>query len=177
MIPSFYMSTPLISTPEAAIQNLWACPASRRSGSIPRKLAGVTESRPSGNDPLPMTETGYRSHFGSSADVDAEGGPVEFVRAWLKCDDQLPEWKARAGRTPPALAVLNFSVRRSLSPAHHRSDVQPRTRRRRGLSSSGFAQITNAGHLAGTGDLNENVSAISGKSSHLEGLAPNNRDF
>jgi hypothetical protein len=43
---------------------------------------------------LPMTETGYRSHFGSSADIDAEGGPVAFVRAWLECDAQLPEWKA-----------------------------------------------------------------------------------
>jgi hypothetical protein len=28
--------------------------------------------------PLPMTETGYRSWFGAPADVDAEGGPVEF---------------------------------------------------------------------------------------------------
>lgn len=28
--------------------------------------------------PLPMTETGYRSHFGSPADVDAEGGACRF---------------------------------------------------------------------------------------------------
>jgi hypothetical protein len=43
--------------------------------------------------PLPMTETGYRSHFGSPVDIDAEGGPVAFVRAWLECDARLPAWK------------------------------------------------------------------------------------
>jgi len=30
--------------------------------------------------PLPMTETGYHSHFGAPADVDAEGGSVGFSR-------------------------------------------------------------------------------------------------
>jgi hypothetical protein len=44
--------------------------------------------------PLPMTETGYRSHFCAPADIDAEGGPVDFVRAWLDHDARLPEWKA-----------------------------------------------------------------------------------
>lgn len=43
--------------------------------------------------PLPMTETGYRSHFGSADDVDAEGGPVAFVRASLEHAAQSPEWK------------------------------------------------------------------------------------
>jgi hypothetical protein len=44
--------------------------------------------------PLPMTETGYRSHFGSADDVAAEGGPVAFVRAWLEHAAQSPAWKA-----------------------------------------------------------------------------------
>ena len=43
---------------------------------------------------LPMTETGYLSHFGAPADVDAEGGPVAFVRAWLDHEAQSPAWKA-----------------------------------------------------------------------------------
>lgn len=47
--------------------------------------------------PLPMTETGYRSHFGAPADVHAEGGPVDFVRAWLDYDAQSPAWKAATG--------------------------------------------------------------------------------
>jgi hypothetical protein len=44
--------------------------------------------------PLPMTETGYRSWFGAPADVDAEGGPVAFVRAWLDHDARSPAWRA-----------------------------------------------------------------------------------
>jgi hypothetical protein len=46
------------------------------------------------NAPLPMTETGYRSHFCAPADIDTEGGPVAFVRAWLECEARSPEWKA-----------------------------------------------------------------------------------
>jgi hypothetical protein len=42
--------------------------------------------------PLPMTETGYRSHFCAPADIDAEGGPVDFVRAWLDHDARSPTW-------------------------------------------------------------------------------------
>ena len=43
---------------------------------------------------LPMTETGYLSHFGAPAEMDAEGGPVAFVRAWLDHEAQSPAWKA-----------------------------------------------------------------------------------
>ena len=32
---------------------------------------------------LPITETGYRSHFTTPATVAALGGPVAFVLAWL----------------------------------------------------------------------------------------------
>jgi hypothetical protein len=45
-------------------------------------------------EPLPMTETGYRSWFGAPADVDAEGAPVEFVRLWLEHDARSDLWKA-----------------------------------------------------------------------------------
>jgi hypothetical protein len=43
--------------------------------------------------PLPMTETGYRSWFGAPADVDAEGGPVAFVCAWLDHEARSPAWQ------------------------------------------------------------------------------------
>jgi hypothetical protein len=45
--------------------------------------------------PLPMTETGYRSHFSGAPLIDEEGGPVAFVRIWLDQAAQTPEWKAQ----------------------------------------------------------------------------------
>lgn len=41
-----------------------------------------------------MTETGYRYHFGSPADMDAEGGPIAFVRAW-RGEARSPDWRGR----------------------------------------------------------------------------------
>lgn len=34
--------------------------------------------------PLPITETGYLSHFLSEDDLEAAGGPAAFFRAWLE---------------------------------------------------------------------------------------------
>jgi len=45
--------------------------------------------------PLPVTETGYRSHFCHRSDVEAHGGPVGFAIAWLDNEADTPEWKAR----------------------------------------------------------------------------------
>jgi hypothetical protein len=42
---------------------------------------------------LPMTETGYRSHFVQRANVDAYGGPVEYVNAWLEEAAMSADWK------------------------------------------------------------------------------------
>ena len=36
--------------------------------------------------PLPMTETGYRSHFTQASAIAEAGGPVAFVEAWLAAD-------------------------------------------------------------------------------------------
>jgi hypothetical protein len=44
--------------------------------------------------PLPITETGYRSHFTSPDAVAAYGGPVAFVEAWLETESQAPGWRA-----------------------------------------------------------------------------------
>lgn len=38
--------------------------------------------RPKGR-PVPITDTGYLSHFLDEADLKAAGGPVAFFRAWL----------------------------------------------------------------------------------------------
>lgn len=44
--------------------------------------------------PLPITETGYRSHFCPAAAIDDEGGPVAYVLAWLDDAAASPRWKA-----------------------------------------------------------------------------------
>jgi hypothetical protein len=43
--------------------------------------------------PLPITETGYRSHFTSPDVIAAEGGPVAFALAWLDAEARNPAWK------------------------------------------------------------------------------------
>lgn len=44
---------------------------------------------------LPITETGYRSHFLSEAEVAELGGPLGYVRAWLDAEAATPEWQAQ----------------------------------------------------------------------------------
>lgn len=43
--------------------------------------------------PLPMTETGYRSHFTPAKVIEERGGPVAFVLGWLDAAAQSPKWK------------------------------------------------------------------------------------
>jgi len=45
--------------------------------------------------PLPVTETGYRSHFIPAKFIEDEGGPVAFVRGWLDEVAKSPKWKER----------------------------------------------------------------------------------
>lgn len=45
--------------------------------------------------PLPITETGYRSHFHQPGTVEANGGDVVAqVIAWLDEEAASPEWEA-----------------------------------------------------------------------------------
>lgn len=46
--------------------------------------------------PLPITETGYKSHFTGAEAIDARGGPVAFTLAWLDHAARSPEWAERA---------------------------------------------------------------------------------
>jgi hypothetical protein len=41
------------------------------------------EIRSEGKRPLPITDTGYLSHFAAPADVDAMGGAAAYVQVWL----------------------------------------------------------------------------------------------
>ncbi len=45
--------------------------------------------------PLPMSETGYRSHFCFTEDIVAEGGPIAYTVAWLDHAAEAPAWKAQ----------------------------------------------------------------------------------
>ncbi|MCR2832404.1 hypothetical protein [Parerythrobacter lacustris] len=46
--------------------------------------------------PLPVTGTGYRSHFTSCAEVEANGGAASFVQHWLDHEAKSSAWKAQA---------------------------------------------------------------------------------
>lgn len=41
---------------------------------------------------LPVTETGYRSHFIPIGTVVHEGGPVAYVTAWLEFEVERTRW-------------------------------------------------------------------------------------
>lgn len=45
------------------------------------------------NAMLPVTETGYRSHFVPHAEVIEAGGAIAYVRDWLDDAAQSPAWK------------------------------------------------------------------------------------
>ena len=50
--------------------------------------------------PLPITETGYRSHFHPCGTVEANGGDVMAqVMAWLDEEAVKPEWLAYAAKS------------------------------------------------------------------------------
>jgi hypothetical protein len=56
--------------------------------------------------PLPITETGYRSHFTSPDAVAACGGPVAFVEAWLETESQAPDWRIEEQARRQAFTLL-----------------------------------------------------------------------
>lgn len=44
---------------------------------------------------IPITETGYKSHFLHEGFIIEAGGAVAYVKAWLDEASQSPEWKAQ----------------------------------------------------------------------------------
>jgi len=73
----------------------------------PSSFAGTAhlKIRAKHGQPLPITETGFRSHFTSPADVDHLGGPVAYVEAWLNAMAETKAWK-RAERDGVQLALF-----------------------------------------------------------------------
>ncbi len=50
------------------------------------------ELRTENKAPLPVTETGYRSHFMNNGAVAHHGGAVAFVTAWLDHEAKRTDW-------------------------------------------------------------------------------------
>lgn len=48
--------------------------------------------------PLPITQTGYRSHFLARRIVEEAGGPVAYVRGWLDESARDPAWRKALDR-------------------------------------------------------------------------------
>lgn len=46
------------------------------------------------DQPLPITETGYKSHFIANKILLEYGGPLELVKALLEQEAKKPVWKA-----------------------------------------------------------------------------------
>jgi hypothetical protein len=44
---------------------------------------------------LPITETGYRSHFIDRQEQRLAGGPLQFVKSWLLREERSKEWVKR----------------------------------------------------------------------------------
>lgn len=44
--------------------------------------------------PLPITETGYRSHFTTAETVAAYGGPLGLISNWLEEEAKTQAWKS-----------------------------------------------------------------------------------
>lgn len=45
--------------------------------------------------PVPITETGYKSHIFPSGGLDGYASAVEYVRAWLDHEAKTKAWKAQ----------------------------------------------------------------------------------
>ena len=65
------------------------------NGTTPRLPSHLAiESLEPKRAPLPITETGFRSHFPPLASVEERGGPVAYVLAWLDEEAKSKKWIA-----------------------------------------------------------------------------------
>jgi hypothetical protein len=63
----------------------------------PRAFWGIIahlEIQSEGRVPIPITNTGYRSHFCNKVDVEEYGWPMQFINAWLEQESSSSDWKS-----------------------------------------------------------------------------------
>lgn len=58
----------------------------------------IQVTAPERDAPLPITETGYRSHFLRPGMIDEAGGPVAYTRRWLDEAARHPSWRTIRAR-------------------------------------------------------------------------------
>jgi len=114
------------------------------SGSDHLEIESIKPKR----SPLPITETGYRSHFIPALDLINAGGPVTFVTAWIEQAAKGKAWtKSAAVKLAPASepgaqgdlfswADANGEVsKRKRSPKPKRPELAPQNLRQGGKPS------------------------------------------
>lgn len=74
-----------------ALQITW-CPGWFQSKRVDYSVAHL-EVRSETGEPLPISETGYRSHFLPREAVEEYGGPVQYVTAWLGHEGASANWQ------------------------------------------------------------------------------------
>lgn len=74
-----------------ALQITW-CPGWFQSKHVGYSVAHL-EVRSKTGEPLPISNTGYRSHFLPREAVEEYGGPVQYVAAWLTHEGANAEWQ------------------------------------------------------------------------------------
>jgi hypothetical protein len=89
--------------------------------------------------PLPITETGYRSHFVPPLELVNEGGPVTFVTAWLDREAKSKDWQKRQAVRQQgdlfqwAAAQTEVGARRKTTPIKPRPKARAARRKDRAL--------------------------------------------
>lgn len=84
--------------------------------------------------PLPITETGYRSHFMPALDLINAGGPVTFVTAWITQEAKSKTW-SNAAATKAQGDLFQWARaraetgKRAASKSAKRPTAKPRKRR------------------------------------------------
>ena len=68
-------------------------------GSTDRYAVAHVEVETTCRTPLPITETGYVSHFTDRLLIEEYGGPVSFVEKWLEAKAECCSWKASEERS------------------------------------------------------------------------------
>ena len=52
------------------------------------------------DEPLPITKTGYKSHFLPAVHLENYDGPLDFVRQWLDFEAAKPNWTKSEAASP-----------------------------------------------------------------------------
>lgn len=58
-------------------------------------IVGHIELHSENRSALPITETGYRSHYIPIGSVEQEGGAVAYVTAWLEFEAERTRWSGK----------------------------------------------------------------------------------